>query len=44
MLNFRNRFAIILSVYKTIRLELKQQKIKKENISLTYKFWKNVIQ
>ena len=29
MLNFRNRFAIILSVYKTIRLELKQQKIKK---------------
>ena len=44
MLNFRNRFAIILSVHKTIRLELKQQKIKKKNISLTYKFWKNVIQ
>lgn len=44
MLNFRNRFAIILSVYKTIRLELKQQKIKKKYISLTYKFWKNVIQ
>ena len=30
MLNFRNRFAIILFVYKTIRLELKQQKIKKK--------------
>ena len=34
MLNFRNRFAITLSVYKTIRLELKQQKIKKKKYQL----------